>query len=399
MIDSLPSNQKKSVKEIALSFEEETIFIRRKFHQIPEPSWGEEKTLALILEHLKSIQGKSIFTFTIHQNAGGVYVDLLVNPTFSWILFRADIDGLPVQEETNLPFSSTHPGYMHACGHDCHTAILISSLKAISSGKINPKHNIRFVWQRAEECGKIPSGGHLICEEGTLENIKKVYGLHISSTLERGVFSSRKNIMMANSSYIEFTIHCSGGHVMRPDLGSNAISLMSDLLSHLKGFEKLFFGPDEPIAFVPSIARAGETSNIRPSSAYFCFAIRNFLTKEKLKAFTKAIKEKIETITKLYPTAILSDFKFQSGYPSLVNDPENHEFVSRLLEIEGFRAEICPLMFSGEDFSYYLQRVPGSFWCLGAKKEPVYDHHTSKFDPDESTLWLGVAFWLTLASN
>jgi amidohydrolase len=387
----------RSISQLAFSFQDDLIKIRREFHQIPEASWKETKTIEHILLYLQSFKLHSKYKYEIKENNGGIYVDLEIDESLPWILFRADIDGLPIVEETNLSFSSKHPGFMHACGHDCHTAILIIALKAITLNLVTPKSNIRFVWQRAEECGKIPSGGYLICKEGILNNISKVYGLHISSTLENGVFSSRKNIMMANSSYIEFTIHCSGGHVMRPDLGSNAISLMSDLLSHLKGFEKLFFGPDEPIAFVPSIARAGDTSNIRPNSAYFCFAIRNFLQKEKLDAFAKAIRQKIETITKLYPTAELSDFQFHSGYPSLANDPENYEFVKQLLEVEGFTTNESPLMFSGEDFSYYLNEIEGSFWCLGAKKEPVYDHHTSKFDPDESSLWQGVAFWLGIA--
>ncbi len=384
---------------IAKSLESETISLRREFHKIPEPSWQEEKTMDLIYSELNSMIKESIYPVNITQGKGGIWVDLIVNASFPWILFRADIDALPIKEETGLPYSSTHEGYMHACGHDCHTAMLLSCFKAITLGLIYPKSNIRFVWQRAEECGKNPSGGSLLVKEGVLKNIDFVYGLHISSAFEPNVFYSRKELMMANSSYIEFEVSCSGGHVMRPDLGSNAISILTDILNHLKGFEKLFFPPNEPIAFVPSIATAGGVSNIRPNSAYFCYAIRNFLSPQTLLTFINAVHQKVETITKLYPSAKLLSFKTHSGYPTLCNHLDNYLFVENALREQFFHTETSPLLFSGEDFSYFLKETPGSFWCLGAKQDPVYDHHTSKFNPDENVLATGVAFWLTLAQK
>ena len=386
-----------SPEEVAKSLEVYTINLRRAFHKIPEPSWKEEKTLALLKSELSKIILKSIYPTKIVEAKGGLWVDLIVDRSLPWILFRADLDALPIEEETGLPFSSVHKGYMHACGHDCHTAMLLASFHAIATCMIVPKSNIRFVWQRAEECGESPSGGSLLVQEGVCNNIDFVYGLHVSSTLESNAFYSRQTLMMANSCYIEFTIICSGGHVMRPDLVSNAISLMGDVLNHFKGFEKLYFGPDELVAFVPSIATAGTKSNIRPNSAHFCFAIRNFLPEAKRNAFIKAIKEKLETITLLYPSAHLASFDFTPGYPALYNDPENHLFVERALQEQEFKTLDSPLLFAGEDFSFYLQQTPGSFWLLGAKQDPIFDHHTAKFNPDESTLYQGVAFWLTLA--
>ena len=388
-----------TIAEIAKSLEAYTISLRRAFHKIPEPSWKEEKTIAFLQSELNKIVKNSCYSTQIIHAKGGVWVDLIVEPHLPWLLFRADLDALPIEEETGLTYSSEHKGYMHACGHDCHTAILLASFHALATQMVIPKSNIRFVWQRAEECGTNPSGGSMLVREGVCKGIDYAYGLHISSTLDSGAFYSRQNLMMANSSYIEFTISCSGGHVMRPDLGSNAISMMGDLLNHLKGFEKLYFGPDEPIVFVPSIATSGSKSNIRPNSASFCFAIRNFLSLEKRGAFVEAIKKKIEAITSLYPTATLSSFQFTPGYPALFNNPENHTFVAKSLKDEGFQTRENALLFSGEDFAFYLNEVPGSFWCFGAKQEPLYDHHTSKFNPDEKTLWQGVAFWLTLASK
>ncbi|MBM3193208.1 MAG: amidohydrolase [Chlamydiae bacterium] len=399
MLTCKPSFKIQSSLAISSSLESYTISLRRELHKIAEPSWREEKTLALISIELDKISKESIYPTYITTGKGGIWVDLIVDDHLPFILFRSDIDALPIKEETNLSFSSIHDGYMHACGHDCHAAMLLTSFKAIASGLIFPKSNIRFVFQRAEECGENPSGGSILVEEGVLKNIDFVYALHISSTLDSNVFYSRKDLMMANSSYIEFEINCSGGHVMRPDLGSNAISLMTDILTHLKGFEKLFFPPNEPIVFIPSIATAGGKSNIRPNTAYFCYAIRNFLSQAKREEFIHAIEQKVETITKLYPSAKLSNFKVNPGYPALYNNSESYKFVESALREELFQTAPSPILFSGEDFAYYLKETPGSFWLLGAKQSPMHDHHTSKFNPDESTLKTGVAFWLTLAQK
>jgi amidohydrolase len=388
-----------SLESISKSLGEYAIALRRAFHKIPELSWKEEKTVALILSELREILIESLYPAKITEAKGGIWVDLFVGPELPWILFRSDVDALPIQEETGLPYQSEHKGCMHACGHDCHIAMLLSAFKAIAHGMVQPKSNIRFVWQRAEECGGALSGGSYLVKEGVCKNIDFVYGLHIASSLELNTFSSRENLMMANSSYVEFQIHCSGGHVMNPHLGSNAISILIDVLNHLNGFERAFFGPSEPIAFVPSIARSGDKSNIRPNSAYLCFAIRNFLSKERRSEFVSAIKQKVEKIIQLYQTASLSDFIFIPGYPSLYNHPASYEFVRNLLEDQLFVVEESSLQFSAEDFAYYLQETPGSFWCLGAKEGVSHDHHTPKFNPSEKALSKGIAFWLTLATK
>ncbi len=399
MLNTWASPEVVSIEALSKSLEEYTISLRRAFHKIPEPSWKEEKTIELILSELRKILSETIYPAKINEVKGGIWVDLFVDPELPWILFRADIDALPILEETDLLHKSDNEGYMHACGHDCHIAMLLSAFKAISLGMVQPKSNIRFVWQRAEECGGAISGGSLLVKEGVCRNIDFVYGLHIASNLELNTFSSRKNLMMANSSYIEFTIHCSGGHVMNPHLGSNAITILTDVLNHLNGFERTFFGPSEPIAFVPSIARSGDKSNIRPNSAYLCFALRNFLSNERRLEFVNALRQKIEGIIELYPAAALSDFIFTPGYPSLCNHSENHEFVKEALEDQFFTTEDGPLQFSAEDFAYYLQEKPGSFWCLGAKEGISHDHHSPRFNPSEKALYKGTAFWLTLATK
>lgn len=386
------------VVDIAKYLEPYTLNMRHAFHEIPELGWEEEKTLALIEEEIRSIVRRSRLSYEIVHKEGGLWVDLHIHPNKPRVLFRADIDGLPIQEDTGLPFTSTHPGKMHACGHDCHSAMLLAAFKAIALEYIESDVNIRFVWQRAEEFTALRSGGQRLVEEGVCEDVDYAYALHISSTEQPGLFQSRQGVMMANSAQIRIGIACSGGHVMNPEIGSNAIYIMTDILNTLRGFENLFFSPDEPIAFVPSIAQSGVTANIRPAQAEMCFALRNFLPEKERNRFVRAVKEKVYAITKTYPTARVSQFTLIPGYPPLHNDPENVRNVEQALLNMNFQTATADRLFAGEDFSYYLQRVPGSFWNLGMRNHTVSDHHSSKFNPDERYLWQGVAFWLTLLS-
>lgn len=384
---------------IAKYFETNVLNYRHAFHAIPELGWQEVKTLTLLESILHSIIKSSHMDLEIVHKEGGIWIDYTIDPNLPRVLFRADIDGLPITEETGLPYSSQHKGVMHACGHDCHTAMLLTAFKAIAEGYVLPSTNIRFVWQRAEEFANQRSGGEKLVQEGVCKGIDTVYALHISATEEPGVFSSRPTTFLANSALFKFEIQCSGGHVMRPNLGSNAIDILSDILHSLKGFERLMFEPHEPIAFVPSVAKAGIATNIRPNTAEFCFAFRNFLRQEEKHRFLKAVKEKIERITGDYPTASLSSFEYFEGYPVLENNPNSYHFVRNLLKDAGLSTKVSNLVFAGEDFSYYLREVPGCFWSLGAKQGAGWDHHTPKFNPDERYLWQGVAFWLSLAQS
>ncbi len=391
----------KKIREVSNHLEFYVIQIRRKLHEIPELGWEEEKTLALIKREITEAIAISDcgYRISMHEAEGGVWVDVKINSIFPTVLFRADIDALPIQEETGVSFTSKHPGKMHACGHDCHSAMLLGAFRAIMQGLIKPTVNIRFVWQRAEEFSENRSGGQRLVEEGVCKGINFAYGLHISSLYEPGVFYSRPGVMMANASLLSFTIECTGGHVMRPHIGSNAIYIMTDIHNALRGFEGIYFGPEEPIAFVPSIAHAGIAHNIRPNQAKMCFALRNFLSTEDRNAFIDKVIKKAQTIVETYPAARLSYIEFLSGYPSLETDLGAYMFIKEGLEQFEMQTRRVELMFSGEDFSFYLQEVPGSFWVLGARQEEGWDHHTSKFNPDEAYLKDGVAFWLLLTQG
>jgi amidohydrolase len=391
--------KKKDVLSLCYDTQEFIANIRHQLHEIPELAWEEEKTLSLIEKEIKTILLKSKLSIKLYRKTGGIYVDIDLNDKAKRLLFRADIDGLPIQEETNLPFSSKHPGMMHACGHDCHAAMLLGALKLIGEERVRPLYNLRLVWQRAEEIGMAISGGSSMVKEGVLEGISHAYGLHISSRHKPGTFFSRPGPLASQPGHLYMDIKCSGGHVMHPEIGSNAIDIMTDIHISLRGFALRALGPNEMISFVPSVSKAGSACNIRPGYGTLCYAVRNFLSNERLETFIYQIQKRVEAIIDSYPEARLSSFIYEPGYPSLINDPKSYLFVKHLLnDLEIETLEIPPA-FAGEDFSYYLQKSPGSYWVLGAMNQKPIDHHTAVFNPDETVLFKGTAFWLLLATT
>ncbi|MCP5491824.1 MAG: amidohydrolase [Chlamydiales bacterium] len=370
---------------------------RRIMHRIPELGWQESKTIDFILNQIEQVTPFIPFDVQIKEYKGGICVDVTIDPDLERILFRADVDGLPIEELTGLPFASVHKGLMHACGHDCHSAMLLGAFRSLATGTV-PKKNIRFIWQRAEELFDQKSGGATLVDEGVTDNISKVYGLHLSTPREAGTLLSRPGSMMANAAHIQMEIGCTGGHVMHPELGSNAIDIITDIHMALRNFAMRTVGPAETIAFTPSVSKAGDTENIMPNHAHIGYSIRNFLPPEQLHTFLVRLRHQVESIIQIYPEAKLKKFEYLPGFPALINDDSSYQTTKDLLISHKLKTGDCPLLFSGEDFAYYAQKKPGSFWMLGAKQGPGYDHHTPYFNPDESILWVGVAYWLAIAT-
>lgn len=378
-----------NVQKISKKYEDYVLEVRRHLHRHPELSWEEDETLRYIRGEIE----KAPFEYEMHIAKGGIWVDVTVDPKKERILLRADVDALPIEEGTNLPFTSENPGVMHACGHDCHAAMLLGAFRALEEFK--PSVNIRFVWQRAEEVCHILSGGESLVQEGVCEGISKVFALHVGANLTPGIFSTNPGKLLAQSDHLKFEIGCSGGHVKDPERGDNAIDIMTDIHVALRGLDTRFLGPQEAISFTPAISNAGSVHNIFPGKGSATYSLRNYLTKEKRDAFAHHIKERIEGIVKLYPTAFLKEFHLFPGHPTLINTPEIVK-ESRVILDEEFTTEYCAPSLAGEDFAYYLQERQGAYWILGAHQGEGHGHHTSRFNPNESVLWKGVAFWLLL---
>jgi amidohydrolase len=383
----------------AKKFESYVIDVRRDLHKIPELSWQEEKTLDYIRRELQEIATQSRFPLHIEERKGGIWVDLDIDPSYKRLLFRADIDALPIQEETGLPFASRHPGCMHACGHDTHTAMLLGACKAIVTGDLPLVHNIRFVWQRAEENAWTTSGGEVLASEGVCDGVDAAYALHIGATFEAGRFYSKPGVGLANAAHLNIEIRCPGGHTMHPHGGANAIDVATDIHLALRGLPLRIVGPLHPVSFVPTMSQSGSAPNIMPNKAVLFYSLRNILSESDRDRLVEAIREKVASVTKTYGGTAVSDFTFYPGFPPLINDPDAYAATRDTLEGHRLKTGLAEITFAGEDFAYYLKKRPGAFWTLGARQGEAWDHHTSLFNPDERQFVKGVEFWLALATT
>ncbi|MBI4262172.1 amidohydrolase [Candidatus Uhrbacteria bacterium] len=388
---------------------------RQWMHQHPGVRFSQEETTTLeYITHgvTHDIFPKLQFGGTqIVEGDGGIWIDYTVDPKLPRRLLRADVDALPIQEATGLSFASEHAGVMHACGHDVHSAMLMAAMLAMAECGVTPSRNLRFVFQRAEENPVTPSGGYkLVFEGGVCDGIESAHGLHIWTSEEGtpGVFQARPGGAMANSDRFRVRVRCSGGHVMSPHRGSNAIDIGVHLCNALNGFALRTLGGTEPSSLVPAVFKAGTGSNIRPSDVDMWFANRNVLPMDERMAFAKQLEAFVRAIVALYPDAkveaiendkVVDGWEYVYGHPALINTPESVAGVKALLESAGQETKTQGLELGGEDFAWYLQKVPGSFFMLGAKRPESGDHHTPTFNPDPEQFWRGVLYWLLLMTS
>jgi len=394
-------NQKASLPAFAQSYQPKAVEWRRYLHRFPETRWQEDASLEWVREQIRS--AKSTFTWQEKTEfSGGLVIDMQVDEKLPWRLFRADIDALPIQEETELSFSSEYPGVMHACGHDAHSAMLLAAFHAVQSGEIRPTHNIRWVWQRAEENPQTPpveeSGGARLVREGVCDGMKCAHALHIWSDHPAGQFESYPGAMMASSGRIRIELKCQGGHAAFPHLGSNALRIAFEICNALEGFPALALDPLENVTLEPTILHAGTASNVRPSNAELCFSNRHFLDVDAEKQYRNQLEKRIRSVVEFYPDAT-AKVLFTGGHPVTWNAKEDVHQISESLCEAGQNVKIIPPIFAGEDFAYYLQKVPGSLWLLGAHQSGTGSHHTPLFNPNEEVMWRGILFWLLLATT
>ncbi|MDP3740890.1 MAG: amidohydrolase [bacterium] len=404
------SGQELSSALIAKTQQEYVIEARRHLHQVPETRWEEDGTLTYIRHEVEDSLEKfsRIGTSSITMLKGGLVVDLtLRNPSFDRIMFRAEVDALPVEEATGLAFASMAKGKMHACGHDTQVAMLLGFLRALSLGAIESKHHLRLVFERAEENpfdGR--SGAKTLVEEGVLDGIAKVYGLHIwvnRETGQPGMFSSYPEAMMANNDQFFVEATAKGGHGAEPHNGANANDILTAVDSFLTGFGARYFSPFEPFAMSKVAVLGGnlQQANVRPGKAEATYSFRTYLMPEQRKqaaATLTQLVEKVGDVFKVYDPTAKATLRFSEGYPVTANNPTEVRRIATALQADGFKYTEMRTTGS-ESFSYYLLQRPGAYFMLGAWQEGSGGHHSATFNPREDVLWQGVYYWAHLATN
>jgi amidohydrolase len=382
---------------LAQSVQEYVVGVRRALHEHPEVRWEETWTLNHIKVQIAEFNNPK---FSVKEMKGGLVVDYTVDPNKERVLFRSDVDALPVTEATGLPYASKIPGKMHACGHDTHAAMLLGAMKLIAEGKVVPNRNIRFVFQRAEENPITESGGDSLVREGVCDGITAAYALHIWSNPEtgkKGQFMSRPGAMLGNSGRIKFVIRSSGGHVAMPTSGTNVLRIVNAVMNHMNGFAARRMNPNSPVSLEPVILNSGKGSNVMPAEAELWYGFRSMLSRDEHVAMSAAIEEEVRKLVEALGGMVECE-KFY-GHPALINNTQAVEEATTLLTTAGHEVRTMDAMLGGEDFAHYLYKVPGVMFALGAHTPGTGDHHAPTFCPDEAEFWRGVHFWLLLATK
>ena len=377
---------------------EYTIANRRHLHAFPELSFQEEQTRAFIQEKLLSYGYTDIQT---EVGGGGILATLDTGKPGPTIALRADFDALPIHEETELPFKSKNDGVMHACGHDVHTATLLSVAQAVSELDSYLIGKLIFIFQHAEE---LPPGGAIaIMESGALDEVDAIFGLHIQGgTVDSGKVYVHPGYMMAAADSFEIQIQGKGGHGSAPNTTVDATVVAAYLIQELQTIVSRRKDPIKSGVLSVTAFHAGEgADNIIADKAFLKGTVRTF-EKEVQEQFKAGIAEITEHIAAAHGATATVSYKY--GYPSVYNYPEETNLVEKLF-IEQFGKEnvvtIQPTM-GGEDFAYYLQKIPGTFFNVPAgiaEQEVNYPHHHPKFTADEASLLIGAKAFLSIIQH
>ncbi|MBY7143048.1 amidohydrolase [Virgibacillus sp. NKC19-3] len=354
--------------------------IRRYLHQHPELSFQETETA----NYIATFYEKLGIPYQTKVGGNGIIATLKGGKPGKTVALRADFDALPIQDEKDVPYKSKVDGVMHACGHDGHTATLLTLAKVMKEYQEELPGTIEFLHQHAEEYA--PGGAKPIVDSGAIDHVDAVFGTHLWATTPLGVLETSKDVFMAGADRFEIVIQGQGGHGAYPHETKDAIVLGSDVISHLQQIVSRRVDPLETAVVTVGIFEAGNAFNVIADQAKLVGTVRylNPDIQEKIIAeMEKVIKGICVTNDASYT------FDYVKGYPPLVNHKNEAELVleaSKEVEEIHKAEEVVPVM-GGEDFAYYTLQKPGAYFFTGANLDGnPYPHHHPKFDIDERAL-------------
>lgn len=377
--------EKKLLKIIEKKSEQiagDLIKIRRDLHQIPELGSDLPKTREYILKELRALD------VDIKENVGenGIVATLYGGSKGKTIAYRADMDALPLKEENTFDFVSKHEGRMHACGHDGHVTIALGILKILAEVKNDIKGNIKFIFQPAEET----TGGALqMINDGALKNpdVDHILGSHIWPSLESGKIGLRKGPIMAGTDIIDIRIEGKGGHGAIPHKAINPIVAGSKIINEVEGIKNYFVPSSQNSVISFGSFVAGKTNNVIPQNARLLGSVRTF-SKETQEIYVSKLTAIIKNVESIY--GVKCDFDYINNYPPTINDDKVVARIEEALIEYGLQDKVCHLeepSMGAEDFSYFLQNVPGAYMFIGSRNEMkgiAQEIHHPNYDMDEA---------------
>ena len=362
---------------------------RRDFHRHPEVAFEETRTSAVVREFLESLG------LSVHSAGGtGLVAVLKGRPGGKTVALRADMDALPVQEQGGKEYGSLNRGVAHACGHDGHMAMMMAAAEVLTSRKSEFSGRVVFLFQPAEE--KPPGGAKRMVEEGALDGVDAVFGLHLWQAFPTGKVGVIKGPILAQADNFSIIVKGKGGHGALPHTAVDPIVAAAQIVANSQTIVSRNVDPLKPCVVTFGTVNGGTTNNIIPAEVVLTGTVRTFDPAIQSLA-ERRLREIAEETAKAFGASCQVDYML--GYPAVVNDAAMVDFatgVAKRVLGEGCLYPFDPVM-GGEDFAFYLQKVPGAFIFLGAGDGHEFPHHHPAFDIDERALPVGALLYTSLA--
>ncbi len=366
---------------------------RRDIHAHPELQYDVHRTAAAVADKLKSFGCDDVVPGIGRTGVVGVIRGRKAGKKV--IGMRADMDALPLEEETGLPYKSTAPGKMHACGHDGHTAMLLGAAKYLAETR-NFAGTAVVIFQPAEEGG---AGGLAMLKDGLITRfgIEEVYGMHNYPGLPIGEFAIRPGALMASADHIAIELEGKGGHAAKPHLAVDTILVGAQIINQLQSVVSRNVDPLEAAVVSVCMFQAGHTDNVIPQHAKLRGTARA-LTPEVRALLQTRIDEVVQGTARLYGAT--AKITYRNGYPVVINHPRQTEFAAAVArEIAGndkVDTDVVPVM-GAEDFAFMLNERPGAFIFVG-NGDTASLHHPA-YDFNDEAIPLGTSYWVRLAET
>ena len=380
-----------NIHKLVGEYKDLIIKTRRDLHRIPEPAYTEKKTSSYVAKYLKS-EGLKVQTGIAQHGVIGLMDMGKPGPT---LMIRADMDALPITEDTGLPFASTHKGAMHACGHDGHMAMVLGSVTVLNKIKDRLRGKIKFLFQPAEEG---PGGAKPMIEAGVMENPTVDYsiGCHMWPDIPEGSIGVRPGPFMAAMNRFDIRITGKGGHGAMPHLCVDALEVGTQVVNALQRIVSRHMNPLDPTVVTIGSFHSGTAFNVIPEVAEMSGTTRTFDME-----IWRTWEARIEKVVRGICESMSAEYElnFQFDYPPTINDESVSQTVRVCAEKVVGKDRVVepePTM-GGEDMAYYLERSKGCFFFLGTGREGCASLHNPRFDFNEDVLMLGIETYCRIA--
>jgi len=366
---------------------------RKQIHSQPELGFKEFKTASFIADKLQS------FGIEVHQGLGGTgVVGTLKNGSGPTIGLRADMDALPIKEQNDIDYKSTHENCMHACGHDGHTSVLLGTAKHLSQHK-NFSGTIHFIFQPAEE---VLGGAKAMIDDGLFDKfpMDAVYGLHNWPGLPVGEIAVNDGPMMASFDTFEITLTGKGTHAAMPHLGADPIAAGAALITNIQSIISRRVSPMQAGVISVTQMNSGDTTNVIPDYAILKGTVRSF-NMDVRQSMQDMLTEMVAALPPLY--GVTGEMDYHIRYPVTTNDSQAYldikEAAIKALGADKVKTDVEPSMAS-EDFSFMSQVVKGAYFWLGVDgSTPSKPLHNAGYDFNDDAIEVGIKVWTSLVAS